>query len=134
MLHAHVVAATERIAIIMPRVPGNIRVAKFIPVVRIRASMILDILVRPFDPVMETLPLDIAVLTRRLIPSITTLSIARTLRWTILLSDKDAGASEKCHCQCWCYQPCKFHCVPFGLIDYDELLRTLVVSNPHGDQ
>jgi hypothetical protein len=89
VLHGHVVSATEPIAIVPANTRWHIRMAEFIAVIYVWATMIIDILSCSFNAIVKALALYIAELLGRLIPSARPRSLSisgrRTLRRSIVL-------------------------------------------------
>jgi hypothetical protein len=94
MVHRNIVAAPESIAIVMSRTWRNMRMAKFVAVIHVRRAVVVEVLARPFNAVVETLTLNVTKLLRRGIPSTRCLAIAGWWRWSALSQNK-AGSSQR---------------------------------------
>jgi hypothetical protein len=76
-----VVAFAEAIPVVATHLRGNMRVAEFVPIVRVRSPVIFEVAARPFDAIMEAALLELAELRRRYIPTTRPLGIPGGRRW-----------------------------------------------------
>jgi hypothetical protein len=94
MIHGNIVAAAESLAVVVSRAWWNMRMTKFIAVVHIWRTVVVEVLAGSFDTVVETLTLNFTKLLRRGVPSARCLAIAGGGRRRVLSQDK-AGSSQR---------------------------------------
>jgi hypothetical protein len=111
--HADVIATAKAIAVRVPLVAWSMRMTVLIAVIHVWAAVVVEILVRAFDSIVEPLALDLLHFLRWRIPSAVILSVG-IVRGTLghagcFDSTQSCDAEEKGNCRY--YKPIESHVV-----------------------